>query len=45
MVPLPRYSTVHGIPVSELLPKAKIDKLIERTRKAGGEIVAYLKTW
>ena len=44
MVPLPRYSTVHGIPVSELLPKAKIDKLIERTRKAGGEIVAYLKT-
>ncbi len=44
MVPLPRYSTVHGIPVTDLLPKGKIDKLIERTRKAGGEIVAYLKT-
>ena len=44
MVPLPRYSTVHGIPVSELLPRATIDKLIERTRKAGGEIVSYLKT-
>jgi len=44
MVPLPRYSTVHGIPVTDLLPKEKIDKLIERTRKAGGEIVAYLKT-
>lgn len=44
MVPLPRYSTVHGIPVTDLLSKEKIDKLIERTRKAGGEIVAYLKT-
>ncbi len=44
MVPLPRYSTVHGIPVTDLLPKAKIEKLIQRTRKAGGEIVAYLKT-
>ena len=44
MVPLPRYSTVHGIPVTDLLPKEKIDRLIERTRKAGGEIVAYLKT-
>lgn len=44
MVPLPRYSTVHGIPISELLPRATIDKLIERTRKGGGEIVSYLKT-
>ncbi|MBU4445972.1 malate dehydrogenase [bacterium] len=44
MVPLPRYSTVHGIPITDLLPKDKIDRLIERTRKAGGEIVAYLKT-
>ena len=44
MVPLPRYSTVHGIPVTDLLPKAKIEKLIQRTRKAGGEIVSYLKT-
>jgi len=44
MVPLPRYSSIHGIPVTELLPKSKIDKLVERTRKAGGEIVSYLKT-
>jgi malate dehydrogenase len=44
MVPLPRYSSVHGIPVTELLPKAKIEQLVERTRKAGGEIVSYLKT-
>lgn len=44
MVPLPRYCTVGGIPITELLPKEKIDKIIERTRKAGGEIVALLKT-
>lgn len=44
MVPLPRYSTVHGIPVTELLSKSKIEELVERTRKAGGEIVSYLKT-
>lgn len=44
MVPLPRYSTVHGIPITELLPRATIEKLVARTRKAGGEIVAYLKT-
>ena len=44
MVPLPRYSTVHGIPISYLLPRATIERLIERTRKGGGEIVAYLKT-
>jgi malate dehydrogenase len=44
MVPMPRFSTVNGIPVSELLPKDKIDKLVERTKKAGGEIVALLKT-
>ncbi|MBC8313588.1 MAG: malate dehydrogenase [Candidatus Cloacimonetes bacterium] len=44
MVPLPRYSTVHGIPITELLPKSTIDRLVERTRKAGGEIVSYLKT-
>ncbi len=44
MVPLPRYSTVCGIPVSELLPKDTIEKLIERTRKGGAEIVSYLKT-
>lgn len=44
MVPLPRYCTVSGIPITELLPKEKIDKIVERTRKAGGEIVALLKT-
>lgn len=44
MVPLPRYCTVAGVPITELLPKEKIDKIVERTRKAGGEIVALLKT-
>ncbi|MBI2854670.1 MAG: malate dehydrogenase [Chloroflexi bacterium] len=44
MVPLPRYSTVNGIPITELLPKASIDKLVDRTAKGGGEIVALLKT-
>ena len=44
MVPLPRYSTVSGICIEELIPKTRLDKLIERTRKGGGEIVALLKT-
>ncbi len=44
MVPLPRYATVCGIPIQELLPKDDIDKLIERTRKGGAEIVGYLKS-
>jgi malate dehydrogenase len=44
MVPLPRYATVCGIPIQELLPKDTIDKLIDRTRKGGAEIVSYLKT-
>ncbi len=44
MVPLPRYCTVSGVPITELLPKEKIDRIVERTRKAGGEIVALLKT-
>lgn len=44
MVPLPRYSTVAGIPVTELLSKERIDALIERTRKGGAEIVGLLKT-
>ncbi len=43
MVPLPRYSTVSGISVTELLSKEKIDSIIERTRKGGGEIVSLLK--
>jgi malate dehydrogenase len=44
MVPLPRYSTVAGIPLPDLLPKAKIDAIVERTRKGGAEIVNLLKT-
>src|SRR5580692_10741970 len=44
MVPLPRYSTVAGIPLPELLPKERIDAIVERTRKGGAEIVNLLKT-
>jgi malate dehydrogenase len=44
MVPLPRYSTVSGIPLPQLLPKERIDRLVDRTRKGGGEIVNLLKT-
>jgi malate dehydrogenase len=44
MVPLPRYSTVAGIPITELLPAERIDAIVERTRKGGGEIVNLLKT-
>ncbi len=44
MVPLIRYSTVSGIPISELLPKKKIDELVLRARNGGIEIVNYLKT-
>jgi malate dehydrogenase len=44
MVPLTRYSTVAGIPITELFPPDKLNALIERTRKGGGEIVALLKT-
>jgi malate dehydrogenase len=44
MVPLARYSTVAGVPVTQLLPKERVDAIMERTRKGGGEIVALLKT-
>ena len=44
MVPLPRYACVSGVPIEQFMDQATIDRLIERTRKAGGEIVAYLKT-
>jgi malate dehydrogenase len=44
MVPLPRYASVAGIPVRELLPDTTIKRLVERTRKAGGEIVSLLRT-
>ena len=43
MVPLPRYSTVAGIPLPDLLPKERIDAIVERTRKGGAEIVNLLK--
>ncbi|MFH1542515.1 MAG: malate dehydrogenase [bacterium] len=44
MVPLPRYTKVKGKPLSDLLPKEKIEALVERTRKGGAEIVGLLKT-
>ena len=44
MVPLVRYTTVGGIPISELMPKERVDAIVERTRKGGGEIVSLLKT-
>jgi malate dehydrogenase len=44
MVPLPRFTTVAGIPITELLDQPTIDRLVDRTRKGGAEIVAYLKT-
>ena len=43
MVPLPRYTTVSGIPITELMNKEQIERLVERTRKGGAEIVALLK--
>ncbi|WP_376793227.1 malate dehydrogenase [Thermoflexus sp.] len=44
MVPMVRFTTVAGIPISMLLPKEKIDAIVDRTRKGGGEIVSLLKT-
>ncbi|MFC1475102.1 malate dehydrogenase [Candidatus Zixiibacteriota bacterium] len=44
MVPLARYTTVAGIPISELIPKDKIEAIANRTRAGGGEIVKLLKT-
>lgn len=44
MVPLPRFSTVAGIPITELLPPKKIDEINQRTKDGGIEIVNYLKT-
>jgi malate dehydrogenase len=43
MVPLPRFSTVAGIPITELMDRATIDRLVERTRNGGAEIVSLLK--
>jgi len=44
MVPLPRYSTVAGIPITELMDKATLGRIVQRTRDGGAEIVKYLKT-
>jgi len=43
-VPLPRYSTVAGIPITELMPADRIDALVDRTANGGAEIVGLLKT-
>jgi len=43
MVPLPRYSTVAGIPITELLDAVTVERLVQRTREGGAEIVKYLK--
>jgi len=44
MVPVPSYTTVAGIPITDLMPKEQLDKIIARTAKGGGEIVSLLKT-
>lgn len=44
MVPLPRYTTVCGVPITQLMKKERIEKLIQRTKDAGAEIVSLLKT-
>ncbi len=44
MVPLPQYTTVSGIPITRLISQDRIDAIVERTRKGGGEIVSLLKT-
>jgi malate dehydrogenase len=44
MVPLPRYSTVAGIPITELIEHSRLESIVQRTRDGGAEIVKYLKT-
>ena len=44
MVPLPRYTTISGIPVTEFISHERLNAIVERTKKGGGEIVALLKT-
>jgi malate dehydrogenase len=44
MVPLPRYTSINGIPVTELLGPAVIEKIVDRTRKGGGELVRLMGT-
>jgi malate dehydrogenase len=44
MVPLPRYTTVAGVPVTQLMERGRLDAIIERTRRGGEEIVRFLRT-
>jgi malate dehydrogenase len=44
MVPLPRYASVGGIPVTQLIPKERLDQIVQRARDGGAEIVNLLKT-
>ncbi|MBP6976941.1 MAG: hypothetical protein PHD61_02150 [Bacteroidales bacterium] len=44
IVPLPRYTSVNGIPIQQLLDKDTIDRIVDRTRKGGGEVVELLGT-
>ena len=44
MVPLPRYTTVAGIPVTEMIAKGKLNKIVQRTKKGGGELVKLMGT-
>jgi len=44
MVPLPRFTTVAGVPVTELIPATELDQIVQRTRDGGAEIVGLLKT-
>ena len=44
MVPLPRYTTVAGIPVLELIDAGRLDEIVERTKKGGGELVGLMGT-
>jgi malate dehydrogenase len=44
MVPMPRHCSVGGVPLTEILPKEKVDALVTRTRNGGAEIVGLLKT-
>ncbi|GAB4202092.1 MAG: malate dehydrogenase [Roseiflexaceae bacterium] len=44
MVPLPRFTTIGGIPVTEFIPQDRLDAIVDRARKGGGEIVNLLKT-
>jgi malate dehydrogenase len=44
MVPLPRFTTIGGIPVTDFIPAGRLDEIVERARKGGGEIVNLLKT-